>query len=144
MSLLTAYQTFLSVYFDEGEVVVGSPLAKRNHVETEQLIGYFVNTLPFKLNVSQEDSFEEILRKNIKNIAGVFDHQNLPTKEILKYISAERTMGNTPLFDTVFVLQNNQKEKLAYRNFKLKPKKSIPLKLNLIWLFRQKKWMRMI
>ncbi|WP_185150853.1 non-ribosomal peptide synthetase [Peribacillus simplex] len=123
MSLLTAYQTFLSVYFDEEEVVVGSPLAKRNHVDTEQLIGYFVNTLPFKLNVSQEDSFEEILRKNIKVIAGVFDHQNLPTKEILKYLSAERTMGNTPLFDTVFVLQNNQKEKLAYRNFTLKPKK---------------------
>ncbi|CAN7459412.1 amino acid adenylation domain-containing protein [Peribacillus frigoritolerans] len=123
MSLLTAYQTFLSVYFDEEEVVVGSPLAKRNHVDTEQLIGYFVNTLPFKLNVSQEGSFEGILRKNIKNIAGVFDHQNLPTKEILKYLSAERTMENTPLFDTVFVLQNNQKEKLAYRNFKLKPKK---------------------
>lgn len=78
-----------------------------------------------------------------KKIAGVFDHQNLPTKEILKYLSAERTMENTPLFDTVFVLQNNQKEKLAYRNFKLKPRKSIPLKLNLIWLFRQKKWMRM-
>lgn len=123
MSLLTAFQTFLSVYFDEEEVVVGSPLAKRNHVDTEQLIGYFVNTLPFKIKVSQDDSFKGILRKNIKNIAGVFDHQNLPTKEILKYSSEERTMENTPLFDTVFVLQNNQKEKLAYKDFKLKPKK---------------------
>ncbi|MFE4896976.1 amino acid adenylation domain-containing protein [Peribacillus butanolivorans] len=123
MSLLTAYQTFLSVYFDEEEVVVGSPLAKRNNVDTEQLIGYFVNTLPFKINVFLEDSFEEILRKNIKNITAVFDHQNLPTEKILKHLSLDRTIDSTPLFDTVFVLQNNQKEKLTYKTLKLKPKK---------------------
>ena len=123
MSLLTAYQTFLSVYFDEEEVVVGSPLAKRNNIDTEQLIGYFVNTLPFKINVFLEDSFEEILRKNKENITAVFDHQNLPTEKILKHLSLDRTIDSTPLFDTVFVLQNNQKEKLTYKTLKLKPKK---------------------
>ncbi|WWB88058.1 amino acid adenylation domain-containing protein [Priestia aryabhattai] len=123
MSLLTAYQTFLSAYLDEKEVIVGSPLAKRNHVDSENIIGYFVNTLPFKLNISKEDSFEEILIKNIKNITNVFDHQDLPTEKILKHLPFDRNIDSSLLFDTVFVLQNNQKAKLTYQALKLKPKK---------------------
>ncbi|MFC0562216.1 non-ribosomal peptide synthetase [Halalkalibacter alkalisediminis] len=124
MSLLSAYQTFLSVYFDKEEIVVGSPLAKRNHADIEQLIGYFVNTLPFKLHIYQEESFTDVLRRNIKNITNVFDHQNLPIEQIMKYAAhaQDRSIYSTPLFDTVFVLQNNEKEKLTYETVQLQPR----------------------
>ncbi|WP_332629890.1 amino acid adenylation domain-containing protein [Halalkalibacter flavus] len=122
MSLISAYQTFLSVYFDQEEIVVGSPLAKRNHADTEGLIGYFVNTLPFKLHINQEETFTDVLRRNIKNITNVFDHQNLPTEQIMKYAASDRSIHSTPLFETVFVLQNNEMEKLTYDTVQLQPR----------------------
>ncbi|MFC0562219.1 non-ribosomal peptide synthetase [Halalkalibacter alkalisediminis] len=107
MTLLTMYQTFLIRYTGQDEVIVGSPLANRLIEGTERTIGYFVNTLPFRLKVNSDDTFRSILARNVEHIIDVYDHQQMPLDKIVEALNPERSSTSTSLFQTAFILQNN-------------------------------------
>lgn len=121
MTLLTMYQSFLGRYTGQNDVIVGSSLANRILQDTERSIGYFVNTLPFRLEVEPKETFGDILRRNTKHIIDVYDHQQMPLEKIVEGINPDRTLANNSLFQTVFILQNNAKAKFQSEYVKLQP-----------------------
>ncbi|HEY6802572.1 MAG TPA: amino acid adenylation domain-containing protein, partial [Pyrinomonadaceae bacterium] len=106
MLLLTAFQIFLSRYTGLEDICVGTPIAGRNRVETEGLIGLFVNTLVIRTELSSEQTFREVLANVRDRAFEAFAHQDVPFEKLVEVLQPERHLGRTPLFQVMFSLQN--------------------------------------
>ncbi|HEV2146610.1 MAG TPA: condensation domain-containing protein, partial [Longimicrobiaceae bacterium] len=108
MVLLAGWQALLSRYSGQHDVVVGSPISGRTTVEVEGLIGFFVNTLALRSDVSHEGSFRDLLRQVRETTLGAYQHQDLPFEKLVEELGVERSLAHTPLFQVMFSLQNNR------------------------------------
>jgi amino acid adenylation domain-containing protein/non-ribosomal peptide synthase protein (TIGR01720 family) len=106
MTLLAAFQVLLSRYSGQTDIVVGSPVANRNRAETEGLIGFFVNTLALRADLSGNPSFHEALKRVREACLDAYDHQDLPFEKLVDEVQVRRDMSRNPLFQAMFVLQN--------------------------------------
>jgi NRPS condensation-like uncharacterized protein/acyl carrier protein len=106
MTLLAAFKTLLSRYSGQEEITVGSPIANRTRAETEGMIGFFVNTLVLRMQVEGNLSFRELLRRVREVCLGAYAHQDVPFERVVEELRPERVIGETPLFQVMFVLQN--------------------------------------
>ena len=106
MILLAAYACVLARYSGQHELVVGTPVANRKHSDTESLIGFFVNTLALRVDVSGEPTFRELLTRVRTITLDAFAHDDLPLQQLIEHLSPERSRSHAPLFQTLFVLQN--------------------------------------
>jgi len=106
MTLLTVYSTLLYRYTGQSDFVVGSPIAGRNRAETEELIGFFINTLGLRINLSGDPSFRELLQRVREVALEAYSHQDLPFEKLIEEISPERDTSYTPVFQVMFALQN--------------------------------------
>jgi amino acid adenylation domain-containing protein len=123
MTLLAAFQTLLSRYSGQADIVVGSPIAGRSMLETENLIGAFVNTIVLRGNLADNPSFREFLGRVRESTLGAFAHQDLPFEKLIEAINPERATNRTPLFQVMFALQNTPAADVAMAGLKLKPLK---------------------
>ncbi len=106
MILLAVYYVLLHRYTGEEDIVVGSPIAGRCLAETETLIGLFINVLALRANLSGNPTFRELFQR-VKDVAfGAFAHQDLPFETLVKEVQPDRTLSHNPLFQVMFVLQN--------------------------------------
>jgi amino acid adenylation domain-containing protein len=106
MVLLAGFQALLYRYSGQEDVVVGSPIANRNRVEVENLIGLFVNTLVMRADLSGNPTFRELLRR-VKEVAlGAYAHQDLPLEKLVDELQPQRTLSHRPLFQVMFSLRN--------------------------------------
>lgn len=106
MTLLAAFQTLLHRYTHQDDIVVGTDVANRNWVETEGLIGFFVNLLVLRTDLSGNPRFRELLRRVREVTLGAYAHQDLPFEKLVEVLRPERHRSHTPLFQVLFVLQN--------------------------------------
>jgi amino acid adenylation domain-containing protein len=106
MTLLAAWQTLLYRYSGHEDIIVGIPIAGRNQVETEGLIGFFVNTLAIRTNLSGNPSFRQLLSRVREVALGAYTHQDLPFEKLVEALQPERDLSHSPLFQVAFVLQN--------------------------------------
>ncbi len=106
MTLLAAFQTFLYRYTGQEDIIVGTPIAGRNQVEAEGLIGFFVNTLALRTYLGGNPSFQELLGRVREVALGAYAHQDLPFEKLVEELHRERDRSRTPLFQVMFVLQN--------------------------------------
>ena len=107
MTLLAAFQVVLHRWSGQDDVAVGSPIANRNRAEVEGLIGYFVNMLVLRGDLSGQPTFRELLARTRETALGAFEHQDLPFDRLVEALHPGRDLGRTPLFQAMFVLQNN-------------------------------------
>jgi amino acid adenylation domain-containing protein len=106
MTLLATFQTLLHRYSGQEDIVVGSPIAGRNRSEIEGIIGFFVNTLALRSNLSDNPTFTQLLAR-VKEVAlGAYAHQELPFEKLVEELHPERDLSYSPLFQVMFVLQN--------------------------------------
>ncbi len=106
MTLLAAFTVLLSRYSGQTDVVVGTPVANRPRPELEGLIGFFVNTLALRTDLSGEPSFVEVLRRVKETCLGGFAHQELPFERLVEELQPERDVRYHPVYQVMFVLQN--------------------------------------
>ncbi len=106
MSLLAAFQVLLHRYSRQEQILTGSPLAGRTNSKIEKLIGFFVNTLIFKADFSENLTFEELLHQVRETALSAYAHQDLPFEKLVEELHPQRDMSHSPIFQTAFVLQN--------------------------------------
>ena len=110
MTLLAAFQSLLYRYSGQDDISVGSPIANRNQVETEGLIGLFINTLVLRTSLSGNPTFLQLLNRVRETALGACMHQELPFERLVEELQPERHLNQSPLFQVMFVLQNTPVE----------------------------------
>jgi amino acid adenylation domain-containing protein len=106
MVLLSALKALLHRYSGQTDIVVGAPVAGRNNRGTEDLIGFFVNTIVFRDDLGGDPTFAELIRRVRGTVLDVFEHQELPFDRIVEAVQPRRDASYGPLYQTVFSLQN--------------------------------------
>ena len=106
MTLLAGFKALLYRFTGQTDIVVGTPVAGRNQAETEKLIGFFVNTLALRTDVSAEPSFRELLGRVREVALGAYAHQELPFEKLVEELKPERSLSYAPLFQVVFAFQS--------------------------------------
>ena len=106
MTLLAAFQTLLYRYTQQDDIVVGTDIANRNRAELEPLIGFFINLLVLRTDLSGNPSFRALLGRVREVALGAYAHQDLPFAKLVEVLQPDRRASTTPLFQVLFVLQN--------------------------------------
>jgi non-ribosomal peptide synthetase component F len=121
MTLLAVFKALLYCYTGQDDLVVGTDIANRNQRETEGLIGFFVNQLVLRTDLSGNPTFWELLRRVRAVVLGAYDHQALPFDKLVEALNPQRDMSRTPLFQVKFVLQNAPTAALELSGLSLSP-----------------------
>ncbi len=121
MTLLAAFQTLLARWSSQDDVVVGTDLANRTQVDTEKLIGFFVNVLPLRTRFADGASFAEILKQVREASLGAFAHQDLPFDKLVEELRPDRSLTHNPLVQVLFVMQNTPQMVKEFGGLKLGP-----------------------
>jgi amino acid adenylation domain-containing protein len=104
MLLLGAFQTLLGKYAGSDDVVVGAPVAGRSRRELEDLVGFFVNTVVLRTDLSGDPPFRELLRR-VRGVAlGAYTHQEVPFERLVAELRPERSLRHTPLVQVMFTM----------------------------------------
>ncbi|WP_256345428.1 condensation domain-containing protein, partial [Pseudomonas sp. F1002] len=102
MILLASYQALLHRYSGQNDIRVGVPTANRNRVETEGLIGFFVNTQVLKSEVDSQGSFSALLQQVKQTALDAQAHQDLPFEQLVEALQPQRNLSHSPLFQVMF------------------------------------------
>ncbi|MCP3390761.1 amino acid adenylation domain-containing protein [Bradyrhizobium sp. CCGB12] len=108
MIVLAAWAAVLSRLSGQTDIVIGTPTANRNRPEIEGLIGFFVNMLAVRVDLSAEPSVAELLRRVRAAALAAQDHQDLPFEQVVEIAQPLRRLEQTPVFQVVFAWQSNE------------------------------------
>ncbi|NIF29958.1 amino acid adenylation domain-containing protein [Pantoea sp. Tr-811] len=109
MLLLASFQVLLHRYTGQADIRVGVPVANRNRVETERLIGFFVNTQVIRAEFGPASRFDELLAQVKQRVLGAQAHQDLPFEQLVEALQPERSLTHSPLFQVMYNHQTQVK-----------------------------------
>ena len=112
MTLLAAFDTLLYGFTGQEDILVGSPVAGRNHVELDGLIGFFSNTLVLRNRLVGNPTFRELLLRVRASTVGALAHQDLPFEKLVESLGVRRDPSFNPFFQVNFRAQAEQRELL--------------------------------
>lgn len=121
MTLLAAFQILLQRYSGQDDVCIGTPVANRSHAETEDLVGLFVNTLVLRTRIAERACFTDVLAQVKQTALGAYARQALPFERLVEHLRPERSLAHAPLFQVMFVLQNNEADDFAFDGLVVQP-----------------------
>jgi amino acid adenylation domain-containing protein/FkbH-like protein len=106
MTLMAAFQTLLYRYTGQQDMVIGSPVAGRNHADVEGLIGCFINMVAFRIQVDDQVTFRELLARVRQVALEAQERQDVPFERLVEELERGRDMSRAPIFQVVFALEN--------------------------------------
>ena len=119
MLLLAAYQTLLHRCTGQDDITVGSPIANRNRSEIEGIIGFFINVLVMRTDLSGDPTFRQLLGRVREVALGAYDHQDVPFEKLVDALQPERDTSRSPLFQVAFQVQNADGDSFHLPNLKI-------------------------
>ncbi|WNZ58795.1 amino acid adenylation domain-containing protein [Myxococcus sp. MxC21-1] len=121
MALLAAFGAYLGRVSGQDDVVIGSPFAGRRIAETEPLIGFFVNSLPLRIDLGGEPTFLELLQRVRRQVLDAHEHQDVPFEKLVEVLKPERVLGTSPLFQVMLAYQQTHTAKMALPGLEVTP-----------------------
>jgi amino acid adenylation domain-containing protein len=116
MILLAAFKTLVFRYVGQPDIIIGSPAANRIRSEVEPLVGFFVNTLALRSDLSDNPSFRDLLKRVRGTVIDAQAHQDLPFEKLVEELQPERSLSHNPIFQVTFALQNTPQQTLKFPN----------------------------
>ena len=104
MTLMAAFHVLLARHTGQDDIVVGFPIANRQEPEVEGLIGFLVNTLPLRVDLSGDPPFDEVLRRVRQRAIEAYTHQDVPFEQLVEDVVPERDLARTPIFQAMLAL----------------------------------------
>ncbi|GAA4271400.1 amino acid adenylation domain-containing protein [Aquimarina gracilis] len=120
MTLMTSIKTLLTRYSNQEDIIVGTPVAGREHPDLESQVGLYLNTLAIRTHLENADTFLTLLGREKQNLLGAYAHQDLPFDLLVEELNLVRDTSRSPLFDILVVL-HNQKQLSGFENRKSLP-----------------------
>lgn len=105
--LLAAFHVFLGRCCRQDDIVTGSPIAGRQRVEFEPLVGFFVNTLALRSHIRPDESFQAVLARVRETTLAAYQHQDVPFERLVEELNPQRSRAFSPLFQVMYIFQNN-------------------------------------
>ena len=109
MTLLAAFGAVVARWAGADDLVIASPVANRRRSELEGLVGFFVNTLALRLDLSGDPSFEELLSRVRRTALGAYVHQDLPFERLVEALQVERDPSRNPLFQLMLSVDDGER-----------------------------------
>ena len=108
MMVLALVNLLLYRYTNQADIIIGSPIAGRNHIDLEDQIGLYINMLALRTRFEGTDSFKELVSKTMKTTLDAYEHQSYPFDELIDLLALPRDISRNALFDVMVTLQNEQ------------------------------------
>ncbi|MGH8108748.1 MAG: condensation domain-containing protein, partial [Arenimonas sp.] len=121
MTLLASWSVLMARLSGQNDVVIGTPTANRNYHEVEGLIGFFVNALALRIDLSNAPTVETLLAQVKEKALAALQHQDIPFEQVVELIQPERSLSHNPLFQIVFAWQNAPSGQLQLEELTLMP-----------------------
>ncbi len=121
MVLLAAFETLLYRYTGQDDILIGSPIAGRTQPETKELIGLFINTIVLRADLSNNPTFRELVRRVRQSAFSFYENQDVPFEKLVEELQPQRDLSHSPLFQVMFVLQNQPIPGLKLYNLTSEP-----------------------
>ncbi|MCP5054248.1 MAG: AMP-binding protein, partial [bacterium] len=121
MTLLAAVHLLLYRYTEQEDIIIGSPIAGRNHPGLDDQIGLYINMLPFRNRVKGTEGFHALLKQVKQTTTKAYQHQSYPFDRLVDELELERDTSRHPLFDVMIVLQNTPQEELNLEGIRISP-----------------------
>ncbi|HWS53698.1 MAG TPA: amino acid adenylation domain-containing protein, partial [Pyrinomonadaceae bacterium] len=121
MTMLAGFYALLQRYTGQDDLAVGTDVANRNWSQTEGLIGFFINQLTLRADLSGDPTFRELLRRVREISLDGFANQDLPFERLVAALQPQRSLSYTPLFQVKFVVQNTPAEEISLTGLTLEP-----------------------
>ncbi|HVG09973.1 MAG TPA: amino acid adenylation domain-containing protein [Thermoanaerobaculia bacterium] len=121
MTALAAFAALVGRYTGRTDVVLGSPAANRHTPGTEGLFGFFVGVLPFRLDLSGDPTFRELLRRSREAALGAYAHPDVPFERLVDELDLARDKSRTPLVQVMLSVQNGSGEPLRFAGLTAEP-----------------------
>ena len=121
MTLLAGFQALLHRHTGQTDISVGTPIANRNHGDVEKLIGFFVNMLVLRTDLSGDPGFGDLVDRVRQTALGAYDHQSVPFAKLVEELRPERDLRHTPLFQVSFQVLNVPQSPLELPGITLHP-----------------------
>lgn len=136
MLLLALYNIFLSKISNQEDIVVGTPISGRNHIELSKVVGMFVNTLPLRNFPRRDLSILQFLSQVKEQVLACFDHQSYSYQMLFDNLKLDRDSSHNPLFDILFGFQNFEESPMELEGIEIEkytpPQKIATFDLSLI------------
>ena len=119
MMLVAIFQVLLVRYTGQEQISIGSPIAGRDQLETENLIGLFAYTLVLYTDLRGDPSFPELLKRVREVAIGAFAHQDVPFEKLVEELQPQRSLSHAPLFQVMLILQNVPQKKIDLKGLRV-------------------------
>lgn len=110
MGLLTSLKVLFYRYTNNEDIIIGTPIAGRDHADLENQIGFYVNTLALRNQVKDDDSFDELFSRVKESTLEAYSHQSYPFDRLVEDLELKRNTSRSAIFDVLLVLQNTGDE----------------------------------
>ncbi|AXG70687.1 tyrocidine synthase 3 [Kordia sp. SMS9] len=108
MTLMAGINALLHRYTHQNDIILGTPIAGREHPDLEGQIGLFVNTLAIRTQIENNQSFSSLIHTQKNNLLNAYEHQNYPLDELVTKLNLQRDTSRSALFDVMVILQNQE------------------------------------